>query len=160
MEFKDILKEKRTASGMSQETLADRIGVTRQLVSKWENGLSEPTITQAVKIAEALNLTLTELLEIDEQPVNQVEKKRAIPQLTLNLSERHWQLIVFLLFAIVSYLNYPYGIWAGIANIVFCFKTNQKPLLKVASILLLLYLIYALLAFYYIPLQFGVITID
>ena len=44
METKDILYELRTKKGLSQEELAEKIFVTRQAVSRWENGETIPNI--------------------------------------------------------------------------------------------------------------------
>ena len=41
METKNIILKLRTERGMSQDALADKIMVTRQAVSRWENGVSQ-----------------------------------------------------------------------------------------------------------------------
>lgn len=45
----------RTASSLSQNQLADRMGVSRQAVSKWENDLSCPDPLRLIQLADALN---------------------------------------------------------------------------------------------------------
>ncbi|MCI9318150.1 MAG: helix-turn-helix transcriptional regulator, partial [Oscillospiraceae bacterium] len=39
----EILKARRTSRGMTQEQVAEAVGVSRQAVSKWENGTAEPS---------------------------------------------------------------------------------------------------------------------
>lgn len=53
MEVKDIIRNLRTKNGFSQEELAKKIYVTRQAVSRWENGETVPN-TQTLKLLSKL----------------------------------------------------------------------------------------------------------
>ncbi|WP_224067577.1 helix-turn-helix transcriptional regulator [Vibrio penaeicida] len=59
--FKDVLKEARMASGLKQSEVAEQMSVTSQTYLKWENGRSEPKITQAGKLSTILNVSVNEL---------------------------------------------------------------------------------------------------
>ncbi len=52
----------RKARGLSQEELADAVGVSRQAVSKWELGESQPEVDKVVLLAQALGVTTDQLL--------------------------------------------------------------------------------------------------
>lgn len=56
------IKLQRKAKGMSQEELAAKLNVVRQTLSKWENGLSVPDAEMLIRIAEALDTSVSELL--------------------------------------------------------------------------------------------------
>lgn len=62
MNFSDRLKEIRKNAGLSQEQLAEKIGVSRQAVTKWELGKGLPDIENIVIIAELFKTTLDELV--------------------------------------------------------------------------------------------------
>ena len=47
MKLCEKLYELRRAAGLSQEELAERLNVSRQAVSKWENGAAQPELEQA-----------------------------------------------------------------------------------------------------------------
>ena len=53
METKDIILELRTKNGLSQDELAEKVFVTRQAVSRWENGETVPNI-ETLKLLSAL----------------------------------------------------------------------------------------------------------
>lgn len=53
----------RKAKGLTQEDLAAAIGIDQSLVSRLENGHSQPLSEVAVRIADALGITVAELLE-------------------------------------------------------------------------------------------------
>jgi len=60
------LKERRAELGLTQAELAERVGVTRKTVNTVENGVFTPSTTLALKLAEALDLTVEKLFWIEE----------------------------------------------------------------------------------------------
>ncbi len=59
--FPQVLRELRETSGKSQETLADESGLDRTYISLLERGKRQPTITTLRKIAQALNMLVSEI---------------------------------------------------------------------------------------------------
>lgn len=57
-----ILKEERIKKGISQEELAQYCGVSKSSVSKWEKGITSPSIYQLPKIANFYHVTIQKLL--------------------------------------------------------------------------------------------------
>lgn len=55
----------RKKSGLSQEAVAEKLGVSRQTVSKWEADETVPDIRQSKMMAKIYNTTLDELIEFD-----------------------------------------------------------------------------------------------
>ena len=69
--FKDNLSELRRMHGMSQEELADKIGVSRQTLSKYENGESLPDIEKCKQIADVFGVSIDDMLNYGtEDPDN------------------------------------------------------------------------------------------
>lgn len=62
MNFSEKLKEIRKNEGISQEQLAEKIGVSRQAITKWETGKGLPDVENMIIIAEIFKTTLDELL--------------------------------------------------------------------------------------------------
>ena len=78
--FRDILKAIRKERGFTQEELAIKIGVVRQTVSKWEKGLSVPDADAMSRIADVLEVSVSELLGADstsEENRNEVAEQLA-----------------------------------------------------------------------------------
>ena len=61
------IKAARKAKGVSQEKLAVRLGVVRQTVSKWENGMSVPDADVLIQIAELLDVPVSQLLGMESE---------------------------------------------------------------------------------------------
>lgn len=60
--FGKVLKEARTKSGMSQQTLAEGAGADRSYLSMLERGLQQPTLTMLLRIAKALSTQPEQLI--------------------------------------------------------------------------------------------------
>lgn len=63
MTFSEKLSGLRRKHGLSQEQLADRLGVTRQSVSKWESGQASPEIGKLVAISELFGVSVDYLVK-------------------------------------------------------------------------------------------------
>ena len=62
METKDIILELRTKNGLSQEELAEMVFVTRQAVSRWENGETVPNTDTLKLLSQLFNVSINTLL--------------------------------------------------------------------------------------------------
>lgn len=61
----ETIKRFRKAKGMSQEELAVKLNVVRQTVSKWENGRSVPDADILIRMAQLLDVSVSQLLELE-----------------------------------------------------------------------------------------------
>jgi DNA-binding XRE family transcriptional regulator len=59
----EALKESRTRCKMTQEFVAESIGVSRQAVSKWENGTSDPSTSNLLALAKLYGVSAKDLLK-------------------------------------------------------------------------------------------------
>ena len=105
MEYKETMGKRisdlRKSKGMTQEQLAQRVGVTAQAVSKWENDLSCPDISILPQLAEALGVTTDELLgkvqlrSLSLEDAEKTEKHKHTVNVRLNLKK--WEKVIFAL---------------------------------------------------------------
>lgn len=65
MNLGNSLFHARKKSGLSQEEVAEKIGVSRQTISKWETNETVPDIYQSKKMAKLYRISLDELIEFD-----------------------------------------------------------------------------------------------
>ena len=71
METKDVLYELRTRTGLSQDDLAEKVFVTRQAVSRWENGETVPNTETLKLLSNYFNVSINTLLGSPRQLVCQ-----------------------------------------------------------------------------------------
>ena len=58
----EVLKQHREECKMTQEFVAESLGVSRQAVSKWENGMSDPNTSNLIALAKLFKISPEELL--------------------------------------------------------------------------------------------------
>ena len=72
MTLEEQIKHYRKRAGLSQEKMAEKIGVSRQAITKWENGTGTPDILNLMAIADLFQISVDELLSNEKS-----EKKQA-----------------------------------------------------------------------------------
>lgn len=81
------ISQLRKAKGLTQEGLAEKLGVSSQAVSKWENDVSCPDISLLPALARSLGVTTDELLTGSSDQVQFVpeDQRKPLDQLTLRI---------------------------------------------------------------------------
>ena len=77
MNLAENLKKIRKENNLSQEQLAEQLGVSRQSVSKWESGQAYPEMDKVLQLARMFNLNIDDLLNQDIKEIS-TEKKSKI----------------------------------------------------------------------------------
>lgn len=86
MNFGEKLREMRLSLDMTQEELAQKIGVQKQTISRYENSAREPNLKSAKLIANALGVSLEELTrQSKEDPQIKSESDKRIAELVTRL---------------------------------------------------------------------------
>lgn len=82
MKFGERLKKLRNDANETQESIANRLHVSRQTISNWENERSYPDIEMLIKLSNYYNISLDQLLKEDvvmeEKVIEDAKKKEGI----------------------------------------------------------------------------------
>lgn len=131
MNFSETLKYLRRNKNLSQEKLAEDLGISRQAVSKWENGLAEPDTSNLIKLAELFNVSLDELTGLsDSSKKSETSKKtvHSIPRFVVLAYIISFASIIGFFCPPISNVPYPYMLWIGvgfIGGIMLVLKNKQ-----------------------------------
>lgn len=98
MEFGEKIKKLREEKGMTQQTMAEQLYVTRQAVSRWECGARYPDLLTAKKIAQILEVSIDELVSGEELQKN-IEREPILARPVENI----FQTVLYTV-AVVAYL--------------------------------------------------------
>ncbi len=88
MTLGEKIYELRTQRNLSQGDLANELNVSRQSISKWENGNSTPDLDKIVKLAEIFNVSLDELIKNEEKDIPVVNTPEQNPDIQTNTREK------------------------------------------------------------------------
>ena len=109
MKLEEKILKLRKEAGLSQEEFGDKINVSRQAVSKWENGETKPDIEKIKLISELFNVSYNYLLDDNENEKSTIDSsnkktnKRSIKILKIICFILLFVLLVFLLYRIEVY---------------------------------------------------------
>jgi len=98
------ISHKRKALKLSQEYVAEQLGVSRQAVSKWETNLSEPSTDNLIKLADLFDCDIKELISPEKYLV---EQKNIANQLEYSKNDSRMHLFAFFgrLITLLSFLG-------------------------------------------------------
>ena len=82
MTFAENLKMLRKQAGMSQEQLAEKLGVSRQAVTKWETGAGIPDIENIMAISMLFDISIDDLLSNERDSKKVVETEYLYESIT------------------------------------------------------------------------------
>ena len=113
----DKIKQLRQRSGLTQESIAVSLGVTRQAVAKWESNQTAPSTANLLKLAELFSVSLQKLTNINADTANMQEyilrKKRGEDERN-HLLEQVKQVLFSVLWVVLSYASISLLYWFGI----------------------------------------------
>lgn len=119
MEIGSRLKKARTEMGLTQERVAEEIGVSRQSVSNWENNRSYPDIISVIKLSDLYSVSLDELLKEDRNMIdhlNEATNTVASRRRLETLIEVGGYLLIWAFCMIAFWAFFGVAFWTGEVN--------------------------------------------
>lgn len=83
------IKDLRMKSELTQEQLANKLGVTRQTISKWENGISVPDADVLSHMADILHVSVGELLGLSVEASTNDDYSKVLAMINEELAEKN-----------------------------------------------------------------------
>lgn len=113
----DYLRRLRAENGLSQEKLAEKLGVSRQSVSKWEQGYAVPDTDNMMKLSKLYGVSVDDILNCAQPPQRQTAQeqppedakapaafKPAKPAFAAKKKKRSWLFYAYPFFALIAML--------------------------------------------------------
>ncbi len=109
MSLGEKIREMRKLHGMSQEFLAEKLQVSRQSVSKWENDMAEPSCEKLFKLADLFDVSVVEL----RSPDSKVELVVSVRREIVSMKKSKLFIVVIVLGFLAFISLFIFGIYAN-----------------------------------------------
>lgn len=109
-----IILQKRKELQMTQKDIAEKLNVSVAAVSKWERGLNYPDLSLMEPLANILNITVSELLQLENKPTEQIIKN--ITQISQNQIIANRKTALFKICSVVLSIFFSWLIYFSIIN--------------------------------------------
>ena len=101
MDIGSRLRDARTGRNLTQEAVAEALGVSRQTISNWENNRSYPDILRVVALSDLYSISLDALLKEDKNMLTHLEESTNVVQSKRKLS-RVLEIVAYLVIWVIS----------------------------------------------------------
>ena len=118
MEIGKKLKNARIEAGLTQENVAEKINVSRQTISNWENEKSYPDIISVIELSNLYSISLDVLLKGDEKMIEHLEESTNVVKSNKKLTGAILLNIILMILLIALNMLLPEGTYYLV--IVFC----------------------------------------
>ena len=118
MEIGKKLKNARIKAGLTQEKAAEKIDVSRQTISNWENEKSYPDIISVIALSDLYSVSLDELLKGDQKMAEHLEESTNVVKSNKKLTGAILLNIILMILLIALNILLPEGTYYLV--IVFC----------------------------------------
>lgn len=125
MDLGKILKEARKKAGYSQKDVAEKLNISRQAISRWENGWAAPDIDNLSALSQMYKISVDDLLEN-----HCIENLQMNPQIENHNIERGMEQFFIVAIALLSCTVPVAGLALNIGLCVYCLvkKINLNPI--------------------------------
>ncbi|MGX7196391.1 helix-turn-helix transcriptional regulator [Enterococcus olivae] len=131
MNIGDKLKVTRKQFGYTQEEISEKIHVSRQTISSWENSKSLPDVTSLILFSDLYDLTLDELIKGDENMMKEINKNDQLIKETKFLGHARLATEISLSSAILLYLAEQFFHLQTSSWLLLLLITNTIPYLAI-----------------------------
>lgn len=137
MELGKQIKKYRSELGLSQEALAEKVYVSRQTISNWENDKNYPDINSLLRLSEVFHVSLDILMKGDKERMSEIIKQEDQKQFekTSNIFSVLMAATILSPIPLLHYLdNIGIGIWVVLVGITFYYASEVEKQKKVFDI--------------------------